>query len=458
MDRPDSKRPPIELSREPEILRHYGRDWTRFWPSAPSAVAFPRTTAEVRDLVLWARGEKLALVPSGGRTGLSGGAVAAAGELVVSMEKMRRIIKVDSIEPSITAEAGACVGDIQRTAAEADLYYPVDWTAAASSQIGGSIATNAGGIRVLRYGMTRRWVRGLTVVTGAGEVVRLGGGLVKNNAGPDLMQLVIGSEGTLGIITEAIIGLMDPPPDTSALLLAMPDLAGLMHAFESLRRSLTLTAFEFFDRASVRAVASHCGKEFPLNDEYPFYAVVEFLDPGEVASETASLVFESLLEGGQVADGVVSQSATQAAGMWFWRERITESIADRTPYKNDLSVRIARVPEFLENLQRLVDTKYPDFEVLWFGHIGDGNLHMNVLRPDGWDVAEFHSALDALSPQVFDLVRAHGGSLSAEHGIGLLKRDYLSLIRSPTEINALRALKQVFDPDGILNPGKLLVP
>lgn len=448
--------PNIELHDDPSSLEHYGRDWTRFWAPKPRSVAFPRTTEDVAGLVRWARAENIALVPSGGRTGLSGGAVAAEGELVVSFEKMRAIVQLDETEPSITVEAGLPVGDLQRHVADNRLYYPVDWAAADSAQAGGSVATNAGGIRVLRYGMTRNWVRGLTVVTGTGDVLELNRGLVKNNAGPDLAHLMIGSEGTLGLITSVTFGLIDPPPQRSVLLLAFAGLDSIMPAFRALRAGLTLSAFEFFDAASVEHVARAGDSAFPLDSEAPFHAVVEFDDPDGARQEEALAVFERLAEDGHVVDGLISQSGGQAEELWHWREAISEAIAGLTPYKNDLSVRISAVPEFLTALDALVEKRYPDFRVVWFGHIGDGNLHMNVLKPDDWPVDAFREACDELSPEVFGLVGRFDGSLSAEHGVGLLKRDYLDLVKSPAEIELLRAVKRAFDPDNILNPGKLL--
>ena len=445
----------IEIQTDAESLKHYGRDWTRFWSPEPSAVAFPRSTDDAVRLVRWAREQHVALVPSGGRTGLSGGAVAANGELVVSFERMREVLDLDPVEPSIRVQAGVPVGDLRRRVSEAGLYYPVDWAAADSSQAGGSVATNAGGIRVLRYGMTRDWVRGLTVVTGAGDVLDLNRGLIKNNAGPDLTQLLIGSEGTLGLITEVRFSLLDPPPARSVLLLAFSGLDAVMPAFRALRAGLELSAFEFFDQGCVDAVAAESGT-FPLEQAAPFYAVVEFDNPDGARQEAALGVFESLAEDGHVVDGLISQSEGQAAELWRWREGISEAIAGHTPYKNDLSVRISRVPEFLEALQTLVDHHYPDFRVLWFGHIGDGNLHMNVLRPEDWSIDDFRAACDKLSPEVFRLVGEFGGSISAEHGVGLLKRDYLDRIKTAAELDLLRSVKRAFDPDGILNPGKVL--
>ncbi len=448
--------PDLEVLTDPGSLLHYGRDWTRFWPPAPAGVVFPRSTADLVDLVRWARSERQALVPSGGRTGLSGGAVARAGELVVSMEKMRGLVELNTVEPSLTAQAGMTVGEVQRRALDAGLYYPVDWAAAASSQLGGSIATNAGGIRVLRHGMTRDWVLGLTVVDGRGEVLELRRGLIKNNAGPDLSQLMIGSEGIFGFITEATLGLTTPPPEQSLLLLAFAGLDAVMPVLARLQQVLKLSAFEFFDRRSVGHVAAALDKGFPLDADAACYALVEFDDPGQACQEQALAIFEALVMDGQVTDGLISQSAAQSAELWRWREAISESIAPRTPYKNDLSVRVSRVPAFLAELEALVTARYPDFEVVWFGHIGDGNLHMNVLCPPDMAPDAFRQACDGLSPLVFAVVQAQGGSISAEHGVGLLKRNYLHFSRSRAEIDSLRALKQHFDPDGILNPGKVI--
>ena len=447
----------LETNDEQQILQSYGRDWTRFVPPAPTLVVWPRATEEVVELVRWARQFGIGLVPSGGRTGLSGGAVAGAGEVVLSLDKMRALLDFDPATPALTVQAGMTVGAVQAAAESRGLYYPVDWAAAGSSQVGGSIATNAGGIRVLRYGMTREWVLGLQVVTGAGHVMALNRGLLKNNSGLDLRQLMIGSEGVLGVITEATLRLTQAPPPQSVLLLALTGLQALMPTLRHLRAGLTLSAFEFFDRGSVAAVSGASAQRFPIEAVAPFYVLAEFDDPEQVSQPTALALFEQLLEAGHISDGTISQSSAQARQLWHWREGISEAIAHRTPYKNDLSVPIGRLPEFLAALSDLVAASYPEFEVLWYGHLGDGNLHMNVLRPEALSVEVFHQQCHALSRQVFALVAAHGGSISAEHGVGLLKRDHLHHTRSSEELALMQQIKAVMDPSGILNPGKMLI-
>lgn len=436
-------------------LAHYGRDWTRWWTPAPLAVALPESIAEVQALVRWAIEQHVAIVPSGGRTGLSGGAVAAHGELVVSFERMHRILGFDPLDRTLTVEAGVVTETVQNAAREHGLIYPVDFGSRGSSQIGGNVATNAGGIRVIRYGMTRAWVSGLKVVTGTGELLDLNRGLVKNATGYDLRHLMIGSEGTLGLIVGATLQLTDPPRDPQVMLLAVPELAAVMQLLTMMRQRLTLVAFEFFTDKALAHVLAHGGKR-PLEGESACYVLLEYenLDGGTEAAALAA--FEQAMQQGWVTDGVMAQSQTQAAELWRLREGITESIAQYTPYKNDVSVRISQVPAFLADMDALFAREYPDFEVIWFGHVGDGNLHISVLKPGAMAKADFERACERVTGHLCDVLERHGGSISAEHGIGLLKKPYLSRVRSEAEIALMRQLKRVFDPHGILNPGKLL--
>jgi len=388
---------------------------------------------------------------------LSGGAVADAGEVVVSFDRMRRIIDFNPVDRTLTVEPGVVTQAIQDYAAQRNLYYPVSFASEGSSQIGGNIATNAGGIRVLRYGLTRDQVAGLKVVDGRGALLECNGGLVKNASGYDLRHLFIGSEGTLGLIVEATLRLTDPPPPSRVMLLAVSDLDAMTRVFRQFNDALSLTAFEFLSGAAMSHVRDGHGLPAPMQTESPYYALLEFDCAEPAVEELALQQFETCLDEGVVADGVISQSETQAAGLWRYREGISEAITKFTPYKNDLSVRISEIPSYLDDLDRLVGTRYPGFEVLWYGHFGDGNLHMNILKPSDMTVEEFEKACGKVNPEVFELTRAHNGSISAEHGIGLLKRAWLPYTRSGADIERMRGIKAVFDPMNIMNPGKLLV-
>jgi FAD/FMN-containing dehydrogenase len=447
--------PNLRLLTDPADLEHYGRDWTRRWTPAPLAIALPGDVAEVQAVVRWANEQQVAIVPSGGRTGLSGGAVAANGELVLSLERMNRVLDFDAVDRTLTVQAGMTLHAVHEAAREQGLLYPVDFAARGSCSIGGNIATNAGGIRVIRYGNTREWIAGLTVVAGNGELLQLNRGLIKNSSGYDLRQLLIGSEGTLGVVVEATLRLTDPPPPSQVMLLALPNMEALMEVFALFRSRLTLQAFEFFTDAALRHVLAH-GAQRAIDGEHPYYVVTEF-DNSEAAQDAALAAFEVGVDHGWISDGVIAQSDAQAAALWRLREGITESLAPHRPYKNDISLRISALPAFLREIQALLGREYPHFDVVWFGHIGDGNLHINVLRPDDLSDSDFIAQCEHVTKLLAETLQRHGGSISAEHGIGLVKRAYLGSTRSEAEIALMRGVRQVFDPKGLLNPGKLFV-
>jgi len=449
--------PGLRLTTDAADLEHYGRDWTRRWMPAPLAIAFPESVAQVQAIVQWANADGVAIVPSGGRTGLSGGAVAANGELVLSLQRMSAVLAFDPIDRTITVQAGIALEAVHNAAREHGLAYPVDFAARGSASIGGNIATNAGGIRVIRYGNTREWVAGLKVVTGSGELLELNRGLVKNSSGYDLRHLFVGSEGTLGIVVEATLRLTDPPPPSNVMLLALASFEGMMQVFAVFRERLELEAFEFFTDHALRHVLAH-GGQAPFDEMHPYYVVTEFAVGDEAREAAALAAFEQCLEQGLVSDGVISQSDAQAAQLWRLREDITESLARFRPYKNDISVRISAMPAFLAETQALLAGEYPHFEVVWFGHIGDGNLHINVLKPEGTDDAAFIDQCGRVTDLLARSLVRHGGSISAEHGIGLVKKPYLLGTRSAAEIAAMRGIRQVLDPNGIMNPGKLFDP
>ena len=448
-----SELPALRLKTEPADLEHYGRDWTRRWTPAPLAIALPASVEEVQAIVQWANASAVAIVPSGGRTGLSGGAVAANGELVVSLERMNKVLGFDPVDRTLTVEAGIPLQRVQEAAREQGLQYPVDFAARGSCSIGGNIATNAGGVRVVRYGNTREWIAGLKLVTGRGELLELGRSLVKNSSGYDLRHLAIASEGTLGVVVEATLKLAEPPPPTNVMLLALPSFDALMQVFAAFRQRLRLQAFEFLTDRALAHVLAHGGQP-PFAEVHPFYVVTEFASDEAIEAE-ALAAFEACLEQGLVADGVISQSDSQAAQLWHLRESITESLARYVPYKNDVSVRISAMPAFLAETQALLAAEYPHFEVVWFGHIGDGNLHINILKPDDMAQDAFVADCERVTKLLAQVLKSHGGSISAEHGIGLVKKPYLSSTRSEAEIAVMRGIKAVLDPNGIMNPGKL---
>lgn len=449
--------PALRLKTDPADLEHYGRDWTRRWTPAPLAIALPGNVEEVQAVVRWANQQGVAIVPSGGRTGLSGGAVAVNGELVLSLERMNQALAFDPVDRTLTVQAGMPLEAVHNAAREHGLQYPVDFAARGSCSIGGNIATNAGGIRVIRYGNTREWIAGLKVVAGTGDVLDLNRGLIKNSSGYDLRQLLIGSEGTLGIVVEATLRLTDPPPPSNVMLLALPSFEVLMQVFAAFRTRLQLEAFEFFTDVALKHVLAH-GAQKPFDQTHPFYVVAEFASGDEATEAAAMAAFEHGMEQGWIVDGVISQSDAQAAQLWRLREGITESLARYKPYKNDVSVRISAMPAFLAETQQLLGEAYPHFEVVWFGHIGDGNLHINVLKPDDVTDADFIGACEQVTKLLANCLHRHGGSISAEHGIGLVKKPYLGSTRDNAEIALMRGVKRVFDPNGVLNPGKLFDP
>jgi len=442
------------LSLDPSDLATYGRDWTKVFEPRPSAIAMPRSTDEVSRLLRLCSSHRISVVPSGGRTGLAAGAVATNGELVVSLSRMRRIDPVDVLGATVRVQAGAVTEEVHQHAAEHGLTWPVDFASKGSSQIGGNIATNAGGVKVIRYGLTRQWVLGLEVVLASGEVLELGGALEKNNTGLDLRQLFIGSEGTLGIITEATLKLGRLPGKLDVLLFAVPDLAGVLALFREARRApFVITAYEFFTEKCMARVRRHRSVREPLSEPSEYYALLEV---ERAEPEALEAWIARLFEEGVVTDGTLAQHAGEAAAIWALREGISESLsATGMPHKNDIALPIAALEGFCAELERVFEARYPGWEIALFGHIGDGNLHVNVMKPDDMEKSVFLGLTHEADRTMFELVRKYHGSVSAEHGIGLLKKDWLGYTRSNTEIEIMRSIKRTLDPHGIMNPGKV---
>lgn len=449
---------PGKVLTDPASLQAYGKDWTKHYPPAPTAIVLPKTVEQVQAIVRWANQHRVALVPSGGRTGLSAGAVAANGEVVVAFDYMNQILGFNAFDRTVVCQPGVITRQLQDFAQEQGLYYPVDFASSGSSQIGGNIGTNAGGIKVIRYGMTRNWVAGLKVVTGNGELLELNKDLIKNATGYDLRQLFIGAEGTLGFVVEATMRLDRAPRNLTAMVLGTPDFDSIMPVLHAFQGKLDLTAFEFFSDKGLAKIMARGDVPAPFATDCPFYALLEFESSTEEVANQALATFEHCVEQGWVLDGVMSQSETQLKNLWKLREYLSETISHWTPYKNDISVTVSKVPAFLRDIDAIVSEHYPDYEVVWYGHIGDGNLHLNILKPEHMSKDDFFASCTKVNKWVFEIVQRYNGSISAEHGVGMTKRDYLSYSRSAHEIACMKAIKAVFDPNGIMNPGKIFAP
>lgn len=436
-----------------ETLQSHGCDYTRMFDIDPVAIVFPTTIEQVQAVVNFANQHTIGIVPSGGRTGLSGGAVASNGEIVVSFDYMNKLSDFNPIDRTVVCQPGVITKQLQEYAEEFGLYYPVDFASAGSSQIGGNIATNAGGIKVIRYGMTRDWVAGLKVVTGSGELLELNKDLLKNNTGYDLRHLFAASEGTLGLIVEATMRLTTAPGDLTVVVMGVPSMGCIMKVLKTFQEAVSITAFEFFSESGVKLLVDH-GVQRPFETEAPFYVLLEY-EKSDKADEEVMTAFETAMENEWVLDGVISQSQTQFQNLWALRENLSETCSAFTPYKNDVAVTVSLVPEFLADIDAVVAEKYPNFTVVWWGHIADGNLHLNILKPENMSKEDFFNDCKTVSTEVFEIVQRYNGSVSAEHGVGLTKKDYLTYTRTQSEINIMRNIKTAFDPAGIMNPGKL---
>ncbi len=443
---------PEQILSDPEALKKYNSDWLRMYESRSELVLLPESHQNVQDIVAWANRCHVPLVPCGGRTGLSGGAVASNKEVMLSFERMNRIKSFDPAEPSLTVEPGVITQKIQEQAKEKGLYFPLSFASEGSSQIGGNVSTRAGGIHVIRYGSIEQWVLGLKLVTGEGKSLSLGRGLVKNTAGYNLLPLFVGMEGTLGLITEITLKLAKSPPPMFVFLLAVPDLQKLIPLYTLFRQKLSLNAFEMFTGGALSYTTKHISTAFPLKEKSPYFVLMEC---DQKDREQALSLFEFALEKGYITDGTLSETKAQAKELWSFREHISEALSPHSPYKNDISVRTSLLPPFLSEMEEVLKTGYPDFTTIYFGHIGDGNLHINILKPENMKQEEFLQKCEKVNHLLFSLIQKHGGSISAEHGVGLLKKPYLSYSCSQEEQEYMRAMKKIFDPRGLLNPGKI---
>lgn len=399
------------------------------------------------------------MVPSGGRTGLAGGAVASNGEIVVSLARMNRMDEVDTLSQTVRVQAGAVTEAVHQHCEAHGLTWPVDFASKGSSQVGGNISTNAGGVKVIHYGMTREWVLGLQVVTMDGNILELNGALEKNNTGIDLRQLFIGSEGTLGIVTEATLKLARVPGTLDVFFFAVPDMPAVLQLFHEARRApFELMAFECLTHNCLQVVTRHMNLKAPFATESGAYVLIEVeRPPSESAQKVLDDWLAGLFEKELVLDGTLAQSPREAKDLWKLREGIAESlVAHAFQHKNDIALPVAQLEAFVADMYAMFQRRHADLEVYVFGHIGDGNLHVNTGQPAHLERAAFIERCHVADQDLFALVKKHQGSVSAEHGIGLLKKEALGFSRTPAELAYFRQLKQVFDPQNLMNPGKIL--
>ncbi len=436
-------------------------DWRKQYLGPAEAVLCPASTAEVAALVALCAREGIAVVPQGGNTGLCGGSVptGARREIVLSLGRMNRVRALDALNYTVTAEAGCVLAQIQRAAGDAGRLFPLSLGAEGSCQIGGNLSTNAGGVNVLRYGNARDLVLGLEVVLPDGRVWNGLRGLRKDNTGYDLKQLFIGAEGTLGVITAAVLKLYPMPTASATAWIAVQNPRRAVELLARLRDRLgdRLSAFELVSRRCLEAVLAHSpGSRDPLGAAHPWYVLAKLADSG--ASEALEARAEQALlecaERGVLIDLALAKNEAQAGELWRIREMIPE--AQFRNIKHDVSVPVSRVPDLIERAERALEAAFPGCAVYAFGHIGDGNVHFNVGMPE----AQANEALIARRAEVnaivYEAVAALGGSISAEHGLGQLKREEIRHHKGVLELELMRTLKRALDPQGIMNPGKVL--
>jgi FAD/FMN-containing dehydrogenase len=431
------------------------KDWSTAIGGMPRAILRPRSTDELSSMLAICHAHGQAVVPQGGLSGLVGGAVPGAGEVVVSLERMSAIEDIDLDSGTVTVQAGVVLQTLQEACREAGALVAVDLGARGSCQIGGNVSTNAGGNRVIRYGNTRESVLGLEVVLADGTVLSMMNRMVKNNAGMDLKHLFIGSEGVLGIVTRVVLKLHPLPQGVSTALVAVPDFASALRFLRHAQQSLSgqVSAFEIMwrDYLDTSITANRLRK--PFATDYPVHVLIDMhCGQPETDAQRFEAMLEVAIEAGWILDAAVAQSVADAEALWAIRDGVAEVLRDHAPTLNfDVSVPVARIGDCAQRVRANLERDWPQLKALFFGHVGDGNLHVVVCKVPQ-DAASVHAIEDA----VYSVVRDYAGSISAEHGIGLLKRDWLGYSRTEAELALMRTLKHSLDPRGILNPGKLL--
>lgn len=442
----------------------YSKPWRGAWDGRTPLVLRPRTTEEVAAIVRICAETRTPIVPQGGNTGVTYGGLPSQhmNEIVLSTARMRTIREIDPVNDTMTVESGVVLKEIQAAAANAGRLFPLSLGAEGSCQIGGNISTNAGGIQVLRYGNTRNLVLGLEVVLPDGRVWDGLRGLRKDNTGYDMKQLFIGAEGTLGIITAAVLRLFPQPSEAQSAWIAVDDPARGLDLLVHMKSKLgeSITSFELIGRSIIDFLLAQVpGHTDPLREPHPWYVLMEVTGQGEAGSlaEPVAAALESAAERELVRDAVIASSGEQAKRLWRMREELPEAQkAAGGSIAHDVSVPLSRIAEFIARADAAMEAAYPSVRKCCFGHLGDGNLHYNPLCPADWTYARFAAETGNINHIVHDIVVELGGSISAEHGIGRLRLEENVRYKSPVEIELMASVKRALDPLNIMNPGRVI--
>ena len=445
---------------DPQELQPHLTEWRGVYEGRALIMVKPRTTDEVVAIVRACADYNTAIVPQGGNTSMCGGAVpdASGEQVILNLSRMNRVLDVDAGNFSMTVQAGCLLATAQEAARAAGRYFPLSLGAEGSCQIGGNIATNAGGINVGRYGTARALVLGLEVVLANGTVLDNLRSLRKDTAGYDLKQLFIGSEGTLGIITAASLRLFPDPGHLATALVGIDSAGAAVELLGSLKTKLEdrIESFELVSRRVFNLVETHIpNATLPFNEEYPWYVLIEAATGADPELLASALLQEA--EDGRLLDAVIAKNETEAADLWRLRHSIAEAERqDGKALKHDISVPLSKMQEFLVRGDQLLDERWPEARLVAFGHVGDGNLHYNVVLPRGLSAEEWTAEGERVTGALYDLVHSLNGSFSAEHGVGQSKKAYLASYRAGPELDLMRSLKKMLDPANILNPGKVI--
>lgn len=439
----------------------YRTDWRGRYSGQPTCVVRPGNTEEVAAAVRACTDAGIAVVPQGGNTGLCGGATPIEGEVVVSLTRLNHVRAIDTDNNTMTVEAGCTLAAVQSAAAAAKRLFPLSLAAEGTATIGGNLSTNAGGVQVLRYGNARELCLGLEVVLSDGRIWNGLRGLRKDNTGYDLKHLFIGAEGTLGLITAAVLKLFSRPRTVATAWATVPTPAAAVALLTRLREEIggRVTAFELVGRPALDLVLQHIpGSRDPLAERSPWQVLIELSDTME--SDLSIPLEETLFEAisaGAAGDAAIARNEMQAQALWALRENIAEAQkVEGLSIKHDISLPVSRIPEFIARCDAALAANFPGVRIVCFGHLGDGNLHYNQSQPTGLDNTAFIAQSSAVNRVVHDLVNELDGSISAEHGLGQLKREEILRYKSDTEMDMMRAIKRALDPNGLMNPGKIL--